>query len=402
MPSVESVLFVLTLLLSAFFSGSETAYISANRLKIKLSYRDEERTGSQVKLLANDQRFLSTTLVGNNIVMVACSSLAIVVFSSFMNDMLLVISTSLVLMLFGEIFPKSIAVQIPNRLLRFSIKLLTLFYFLFYPLIWLAERLSTLLARAIGRQTHTTLFSKEELLLLVREYSSRSDFTAQNHKLLARALKFRDRRLWDVMVPRTDIFGVEKDESLEAIREMFSKSGYSRMPVYDGDLDNVLGFLYAKDFFKLLHVRPALRPAMILPESTRVVEALRTLQQAHKSIAITVDEHGGTAGLVTIEDMVEKLVGAIMDEFDYHQKYVKASGNSTFIVDGKTSVDDLRERFEIKIPEGDYVTIGGLILDTLGRIPQAGDLVDFPTFKLKVLEASETKIIKVWITKKPK
>ncbi|MBN1465395.1 HlyC/CorC family transporter [candidate division KSB1 bacterium] len=402
MLTVESLLFLLTLLLSAFFSGSETAYISANRLKIRLSHRDDDKIRSGARVLVSDQRFLSTILVGNNIVMVACSSLAVVVFSSFVNDALLVSFTTLFLLLFGEILPKSIAAQMPNLLLRLSIKVLALFYFLFYPLIWLAERLSTLLVRAIGRQTDAALFSRADLLVLVREYSSRSDFTAQNHKLLARALRFRDKRLWDIMVPRTEIYGVEKDDSLEVIRAMFTKSGYSRLPAYDGDLDNIVGFFYAWDFIEPFDERPPVRPAMILPESTKVTEALHTLQRANKSIAIAVDEHGGTAGLVTIEDIVEKLVGAIADEFDYHPHTVKSTGDAAFIVDGKTSVDELRERFDIKLPDGDYVTIAGLIMHALGRIPQTGESIDFTTFKLKVLEASETRIIKVWITKKPK
>ena len=401
MPLFESILFVLTLLLSAFFSGSETAYVSANRLKIKLSYRDDEKAGSTKKILRSDQRFLSTTLVGNNVVMVACSSLAVIVFSAFVSNAVLVFFTTIFLLLFGEILPKSIATQMPNRALRFSIHVLTIFYYLFYPLIWLAEGLSSLLARLFRRETNKALFSKRELLVLLREYSSRSSFAVQNHKLVARALKFRDKRLWDVMIPRTEICGVEKDESLPEVKKMFKKSGYSRLPVYDGDLDNILGFLYALDFFANDFTRrPKMRPTKILPESTRVFEALQTLQKARTSIAVTVDEHGGTAGLVTIEDMVEKLVGAITDEFDYSKKYVKSSGDSALIVDGKTTVDELRERFDIAIPEGDYVTIAGLITDALGRIPNSGEAVDFDTFKLKVLDARENRIVKVWMMKK--
>ncbi|MBN1482567.1 HlyC/CorC family transporter [candidate division KSB1 bacterium] len=402
MPPAELILFILSLLLSAFFSGSETAYISANRLKIRLLYRDSDKASSTATLLRSDQRFLSTTLVGNNIVMVACSSLAIVVFSALVSDALVVVVTTVFLLLFGEIIPKSIASQMPNRLLRFSVNILPVFYFFFYPLIWFAEQLSRLFIGMMGLKAESPrIFSRFDLLVLVREYTSGKDVEF-NQKLLSRALKLRDKRLWDVMVPRIDILGVEKDDDIDQIKKLFKDSGYSRLPVYQGDLDNILGFLYVMDFFgDNATVLPEIRKPLILSEGTKVIEALNTLQRERTSIAVTVDEHGGTAGLVTMEDMIEKLVGAIYDEFDLQKKRIKASGESTLVVDGKTSIDDLRERYDFDIPEGDYVTIAGFITDRLGAIPESGQAIDFDTFKLKVLDASETKIVKVWLTKKP-
>lgn len=402
MSPAELILFILFLLLSAFFSGSETAYIAANRLKIRLLYHDGERPSSTASLLRSDQRFLSTTLVGNNIVNVACSSLAIVVFSALVSDALVVVVTTAFLLLVGEIFPKSIASQIPNRLLRLSVHILPVFYVFFYPLIWLAEHLSRFFIRILGLKSESSrIFSRFDLLVLMREYSSRKDIEI-NQALLSRALKFRDKRLWDVMVPRTDILGVEKDDPIEQIKKVFKESGYSRLPVYQGDLDNVLGFFYARDFFaREATTFPEIRKPLIFSESTKLLEALNTLRRQKTSIAITVDEHGGTAGLVTIEDVIEKLVGAIYDEFDFQKKRIKTAGEFTLIVDGKTSVDELRERYDFNIPEGDYVTIAGFIMDKLGAIPESGQALDLDTFKLKVLDANERKIVKVWLTKKP-
>ena len=403
MPIVETTLFVITLLLSAFFSGSETAYVTANRLKIRLYYREQDGASPTATLLHSDQRFLSTTLVGNNIVMVACSSLAVVVFSVFLSEAVLVLFTTMFLLLFGEILPKSIASQMPNKLLRLAVHLLTFFYFLFYPLIWLAETLSRFLVRKFNRDAEATrIFSKYDLLVLVREYASREDFATQNQRILSRAVKFRDKRLWDVMIPRTEILGVEKDEPVHAVKAAFATSGFSRLPVFDGDPDNILGVLYVLDFFSFdFEKLPPLRPPLFLPETTKVIDALKVLQSERISMAITVDEHGGTAGLVTIEDIVEKLVGSILDEFDLRKKHIKTSGDATLVMDGKTSVEDLRERYEVDIPEGDYITVAGLITDTLGRIPKPGESIDFESFKIKVLDASETKILKVWMTKKP-
>ncbi len=403
MPVLETTLFVLTLILSALFSGSETAYVAANRLKIRLAFRENDASFATTTLLKSDQRFLTTTLVGNNIVMVACSSLAVAVFSTFINDALLVLFTTLFLLMFGEIFPKSITSQMPNRSLRFTIHMLTMFYILFYPLILLAEQISRLLVLLINRESESTkIFSKYDLMVLVREYSSRTTNQLQYERILSRALKFRNKKLWDVMIPRTDINGIEKGETIESIKSIFQQTGYSRLPLYDGDFDHILGFLYMLDFYRAEPGQlPALREPLNLPESTNVVDALKKMQHARVSIAVTVDEHGGTAGLVTVEDIVEKLVGAIHDEFDFKKKHVTSSGESTLIVDGKTSVDELRERYQFDIPEGDYVTIAGMITDALGRIPKIGEAVDFQSFKVRILDASDTKIVKVWMTKKP-
>jgi CBS domain containing-hemolysin-like protein len=327
----------------------------------------------------------------------------VIVFSAFINEALVILFTTMFLLIFGEIFPKSITSQMPNRSLRLTINVLSFFYVLFYPLIWLAEHLSRLFVWIFNRETESSkIFSKYDLMVLVREYSSQSNKEQYYQKILSRAIKFRDKRLWDVMIPRTEIQGVEVGDSIESIHQFFEKTGLSRLPVYKGDLDHIIGFYYVLDFY---HTKsgalPQVREPYFLPESMRVMDALKNMQQENVSVAVTVDEHGGTAGLVSIEDMVEKLVGAINDEFDFKKKQIKASGESTLIVDGKTSVDDLRDRHHFDIPDGDYVTIAGLITDALGRIPKSGESLDFASFKLRVLDATDTKITKVWMTKKP-
>ncbi len=403
MPVFETTLFVVTLFLSALFSGSETAYIAANRLKIRLAFHEHDKSFASATLLKSDQRFLATTLVGNNIVMVACSSLAVIVFTLFINEALVVLFTTIFLLIFGEILPKSITSQMPNRSLRLTIHILSFFYLLFYPLIWLAEHLSRLFIWFFNRETESSkIFSKYDLLVLVREYSSQSHNEQHYQSILSRALKFRDKRLWDVMIPRTEIQAVQLNDPIDSIKLLFEKSGLSRLPVYDGDLDNIVGFYYWLDFFRVeIGTLPQERQPCFLPESTRVMDALQSMQQDKISVAVAVDEHGGTAGLVSIEDMVEKLVGAINDEFDLNKKQIKASGESTLIVDGKTSIDDLRDRHHFDIPDGDYVTIAGLITDALGRIPKSGESIDFDSFKARVLDATDTKVTTVWMTQKP-
>jgi len=400
---IYTILFILTLLFSAFFSSSETAFVAANRLKLRILYHDAEAGHSTHTLLQSDQRFLTAILVGNNTMMVACSSLAVVVFSAFVSSTEMVFVTTGFLLLVGEILPKSIAAQMPNRLLRLSLGLLNISYIFFYPLIWLTEALSRLIVKIFhSSQEQSKLFSKFELPVLVREYASTHIFKGEDQLLLSRSLRFRDKRLWDIMIPRTEVVGVGSGSSARDVIEKFKDSGFSRLPVYEGSLDHIKGFYFVLDFIDNLHsTEGVMRPALVLPESMNAMEALRKFQKENVSIAVTVDEHGGTAGLVTTEDIVEKLVGAISDEFDKSRFMLRQTGKSALIADGRITIDELREKLHIELPEGEYVTIAGLIEEKLGRIAKAGESVDLPGYKIKVLQATNTKIVKVWIIKKP-
>ena len=396
-------LFILTLIFSAFFSGSETAFIAANRLKLRISQHGSENGQSSMPdLLQSDQRFITSTLVGNNIMMVACSSLSVVVFSSFVSSTMLVVFTSAFLLLIGEIVPKSIAAQIPNRLVMFSLKVLTLFSILFFPLIWLTEALTRLIVQSFrGDLDQAHFFTKYDLPVLVREYTSTQQFDVHDELLLHRSLKFLEKRLWDVMIPRTDVVGVDQADPVEEVVEKFKNSGFSRIAVYQDNLDQIKGFYYFLDFFgEKIDLASLLRPALVLPESMNAMEALRTFQKAKVSIAVSVDEHGGTAGLVTVEDIVEMLVGAIDDEFDMDRFHIRKVGEAAIVSDGRATIDELRDRLDIPLPEGEYVTIAGLVQEKLGRIATAGEIVELPNCRIKVLEATATTITKVLIVNK--
>ena len=251
--------------------------------------------------------------------------------------------------------------------------------------------------------TKTFPFAKNELPLLVREYAAGENFDSHDQLLLDRSLRFLEKHIWDVMVPRTDIVGVDINASRQHIFQTFKESGFSRLPVYRKNLDHIAGFYYILDFFHNgKDLAGIMRPALVLPESMQALEALRTFQRNKVSIAVVVDEHGGTAGLVTIEDIVEMLVGAIDDEFDHNRRRIHRVGNTAIVADGRTTIDELREHFYLPLPQGEYVTVAGLIQEKLGRIAKPGENVDFPHCKIKVLESTPTRISKVWIVKKPK
>jgi putative hemolysin len=394
--------FILTLLLSAFFSGSEMAFITANRLKIraKAHIEEEEKFGSH--LLVNTERLLTSILVGNNVVMVACSSIAVFVFRPYIADSLLILVTTAFLLIFGEILPKSFAQQIPNILIKFIPPLLNIFYFLFYPLIAFAEKLSQFFVRLMGenKKAVSEFFRKQDLPLLIRKYSSPDHIGIYERLLISKAVKIGEKRVVDIMIPRTEMYGVDKSVDVDRLKQVFTETGFSRLPVYDGTPDNIQGFTYLFDLLTFKnHHRVKIRKAIFLPESMSALNALKKLRKNEKSIAVIIDEHGGTSGLVTLEDIIEELFGGIFDEFDDDTQLVKSTDDRTIIASGRAEIDDIEEEYRLKLPRGDYVTIGGLVEDRLGYIPRPNEVIAFPNFKITVLEADERKVIKVKIQK---
>lgn len=393
-------LFIITLLLSALFSGSETAYISSNRIKLRLkTHRESEKHFSSF-LYQSDQKFLTTTLVGNNIVMVACSSLAVIVFSFWFSESLLILFTSVFLLVFGEIIPKSIATLIPNRISLYSPSLLMFFYFLFYPLIYVSELLSRQLLKLYKNQQDTinSVFSKTKLPMLVREYAHRGLIDQTGRLLLHRAINITDKRVHDVRIPRTEMVSCEINTNRDEIVHIFHQSGFSRIPIYREHIDQIEGFLYVLDFLMepFTDVLP-LRSPLIFPAHMRVLDALREFKQTCTSIAIVVDEHGGTDGLITLEDIVEELFGSIVDEYDVSETLVRPVDEKSIIADGRAEIDHLREQYNLDIPVGDYVTVSGLIENKLGRVPARGDYVQLGHTRIMVLDSTKTKINKVRI-----
>ncbi len=397
---ITEILFVLTLILSAFFSSSETAYISANRFKILV--KSQRKDSSRARLLSDDSRYLTTTLVGNNIVMVACSSLAVLVFSPFMPDSLLVLFTTSFLLIFGEVIPKSIAQQIPNRMVHFTPFLMHTFYILFFPVIHIAEWTVQILVVVLGdqRKSAITFFRKMDLPVLVRKYSSQTQINRHEHQLIARAVKIGSKRLDAVMIPRTDIVAVDENMDTDQLLLVFKESGFSRLPVFRQNIDQIVGFVYLLDFLRTQHrIKQTIRPALFLPENTRAINALSQLRNNRLSIALVVDEHGGVAGLVTIEDIIEELFGDIIDEFDDITHFIQVIDSKVLIADGRTKIDDLREKYGFAVPVGEYVTIGGFIMHELGKIPKAGTKIKLSNGIVRVLQSDERRIVKVKLFK---
>ncbi len=399
---MEIYLLILTLILSGFFSASETAYVSSNRIRYQLKAQEQKKTHPFVSLLSNAQKFLTVTLVGNNIVMVSCSTLAIMIFSPYAAETFVVIVTTIGLLVIGEILPKSIAQQMPNRYIRLTTPVIFFFFILFYPLIKLVELIAQFIISLFKGEDSAVnnFFRKKDIPILLREYFSTTTIGDQDRQMISRAIKINDIQISEIMIHRIDISGIESKTSMKNIYKIFTQTGFSRLPVYINDLDRIIGFLYFNDLLgDIRNIKKIIRPALILPKTVTAIKAMNTLKKEGKSIAVVIDEHGGTAGIITIEDIIEEIFGNIDDEYDYKTTTIKKVNDKTILASGRTEIKELNEKYKLKIPKGEYVTIGGYIEHQLGHIPQPGEEINLPSCKIIVTKATQTRIREVFFKK---
>lgn len=401
---MELLIIIAFLILSAVFSGSETAFVSANRLKFEIQKRKgEKRIATAHSFLSNPARFLSTTLVGNNLVVVVFSSVMTMYLVGYVNESLIVLIASVLLLFFGEILPKSIAQKIPNRSVKVLAPFLRVIEIFLLPVIWISQKISQAVMSLFGLESGEVgvFFAKEDLPILLRETENDDNFGKDQQKLLERVIRIGTVPVKDIMVPRTDMVTVEENDDFKIVQEQFLSSGFSRLPVYRKKLDDIVGVMFARDQITSITLQKLkIRPIPFFPETKRALDALRELRKQKISMAIIVDEYGGTAGLVTIEDLVEELFGEIRDEHDKEPKLFYHLDEKTLMVNARTEIVHLNERFNIELPPGDYVTVGGLVLNRLGHIPVRGENIDLPKCSLIVLNATPTKVEWIRVTLK--
>ncbi len=311
----------------------------------------------------------------------------------------------------GELMPKSIALQHPEALSLYLARPMRFCILAFRPLTWLLTRTSTRLLSLFGihrAPTHTVAFSEEELLLMLSESKKAGVVSEDEQRMLQRVFKFHDKKAREIMVPRPDVTGLDLRASETDIQHAFEQ-GYSRLPAYDGTLNNIKGIVYVKDLIytlqnpKLIKVVDLLREAIFVPESKAVPELLREFQRNRMHMAIVIDEFGDTAGIVTLEDVIEEIVGEIQDEYDAEPVEVQRAPDGSVIFEGKTDLDRFKEIFpDFELPEGDFETVAGLIFQLAGRVPREGDTLQHDALKFKVLkrEGRRLRKIGVWRTQK--
>ena len=399
-------LFIIFLLASAFYSSSEIAFVASNQLKLIVKSQDENPDKRSKYFIYNPSKYLSTTLVGNNIVMVATSSVAALLFASYMTETAQIIFTTVALLFFGEIIPKTIGQQIPNRITKYFRFIMTISYYLFYLLVFIAESFSKFLIEIFGGESKDVdlFFKKTDLPVLYREYYNSEYSTPRGQTLVKKAIQISDKKVHELMIHRTDIVAIDSQTSTQELLELFQESGYSRIPVYEDSIDQIKGIVYLFDVLRpnIKSYKRSVRKAIFIPETLGAIKALRRLKDEKISIAMVIDEHGGIAGMITIEDLIEELFGAIADEYDASDKMVKKTSQSVVIADGKTEVSELNEEYFFNIPNGDYVTVGGYISNKLQRIPVEGDKITLGNIDIIVTKADPVRVIEVKIIQRPK
>ena len=413
---IQIIIIAIALLLSAFFSGMEIAFLSSNKLRLEIE-RKQSKTYDHIAslFLKAPGQYISTILVGNNI--------ALVIYSIFMSSLYVSITGSsnyaletlistLIIIFTSEFLPKAVVKANPNFYLRHFAVPLYGFYIIFYPLSRFATLLSTWLLRLMGKQVtptpQTAEFGKVDLATLVEEAAGgeesdeeEKEDNDQRIRLFQNALDFSEQRVRDCMVPRTDIEALEVSSSVDDLRHLFVTTGYSRVPIYDGTIDNIIGYANHKSLFRNpATIREVLRQPLYVPETMSQQKLLGALIHDHKSMAIVIDEFGSTAGLVTLEDLREQIFGEIEDEHDADYLVEKQINDNEYILAGRLEIDHLNESYRLGIPESDrYDTLAGYILDQSEDIPRPGDIIKADGLKIKILRTSRTRIELVQLTK---
>jgi len=407
------VLLGVLILLSAFFSSAETAFSSVNRIRLR-NYVSEGRSGSKNALYISENfdDALSTILVGNNIVNIAAASISAKAATDIFGPSTgLVISTfgmTILILIFGEILPKSIAKENAESyslkisgILLMLIKVLT-------PVNFLFSKLKASVSRIFSKDGEVTPSVTEEEIKVMVDISEEEGVINKNEReLVHRSLEFNEILVGEVLTHRMDMITIEVNQPLEEIKEIFLTERFSRIPVYEENIDNIIGFLSEREFFAELiqhnevNVRELLRQPMFVVKSMKVATLLPELQRTKSHMAIVVDEFGGTSGLITLEDILEELVGEIWDEHDEKINIMTKIDENTYEFDAQYDLDDFAELFDVPMPETTYHNLGGWIFETLESIPENGDTFDYANLKIIVQEVESHRIRKIKVERMP-
>lgn len=394
---------VILVALSAFFSSSETAFSSANKIKIKnLANNGNKKAEKVYKMIENYSTFLSTILIGNNIVNITASSLATALFINLFGNGGVTYSTitmTIIILIFGEITPKALAKERPEAFALAVVNVISFLVTVLKPINFIFDCFKELIVRLFKVQRDDETYSSEEFITIVEEAHNEGDMDDHEADLLTNAIEFNDVDVKDVMVPRVDVVAIDINTPYDEIEKIYRETGYSRLPVYDGGIDNIIGFLHEKDFYYLFYnkmqnkISDVLNKVIYTTPQIKVSSLLRQLQSNKTHIAIVIDEYGGTSGIVTMEDILEELVGEIYDEHDEIEEFYKKLDDCTYLVKGDEDIDDMFEYFDIDDHEDfDYNSVSGWVIDNCDKIPVKGDNFDYKNLHVTVVDADEKKV----------
>ena len=397
---------VFLVICSAFFSASETAYTSLNLVRMKRMAADgDARAAKVLKLAERYESLLSSILIGNNIVNILASSLATVLFVRALGNKGVTVSTlviTVVILLVGEVTPKNIAKEHAEAIAMKFYPVLFALTKLFTPLNWLLGCWQKLIGKVV-KPAEDRGYTEEELITIVEEAENEGGIDAHESELIKSAIEFTDVDVEEILTPRVEVQAVELGASDDEISELFQESGYSRLPVYQETVDNIVGILHEKDFYAnrgKVPVRELMSNPTYVMQNTKVSDLLKLLQKTKSHMAVVVDEYDGVQGIVTMEDILEELVGEIWDEHDEVVEEYRALPDGGYLVDGGANLDDMLELFDIH-KEYDPVTVNGWVREELGRFPKAGDSFECDNLIVTVEKAEKRRATEIRVVPKP-
>jgi len=400
---------IILIMLSGYFSASEMAFTSVNKIRLmNMEANGNKRAGAVLRATENFDKLLSTVLVGNNIVNITSASIATLFFNSLIKSANLATTVSTIVMtvvvlIFGEITPKLFAKEKPEACAMLFYPLLKMLMIVLTPINLIFSGWKWLL-RKIFKFEKTSTVTEGELLTIVETAENEGELQEHESQLIRSAIEFEDLDVKDIMIPRVNVIAVEENSDMESVYDKFVQHGFSRMPVYVENIDAVVGIIHEKDFYALLHdggkdIKSIIQSSVCVSSSMKISTVLRMLQKTKVHMAIVVDEFGGTEGIVTLEDILEELVGEIYDEHDEIEILFKKVDDKTFIVSGDENVEDMYEKLDLSAPDDiESTTVSGYITELMDKIPQTGEKLTLKDIEIEVTKASAKHVQEVKVT----
>ncbi len=402
------ILIAVFLLFSACFSATETAFTSLNKTRLRtLADQGRKQAQKTLDLVDNYDELLSSILVGNNVVNIAMASVSTILFVRILPNAGAAVSTlviTVIVLIFGEIAPKSMARENPERFAMIITPFMSLLVRILKPVNFIFSKWQDFIKK-IFKLGKSDAMTQDELSMLVKEVAQEGSIDQEESDLLRNALAFEKQDTEDIITPRVDVVAVSVDASNKEAAKVFSECKFSRIPVYDGSIDHIVGILFEKDFYtkngiSSKSIKELMREPVFVPNTMKLDELLRFFKQRKSHMAIVSDEFGGTMGIVTMEDVLEELVGEIYDEHDAQEELFKTAGEDTYRISGSADMD-LLERFFNKKLNYENTTAGGWVMEQMGCIPKVGDSFEYEGFTVTVTEADSNRVLEIEVRKNP-
>ena len=398
------IILIVLILFSAYFSATETAFSSLNRIKLKNMAQDGNKRAQKTLLLCEKyDKLLSTILIGNNIVNIMSTSIATALFVALLAEKGVAVSTvvmTVVVLIFGEIVPKSMAKEVPEAFAMFSAPFISMLMWVLTPVSYFFTLLKNAIKAALKIDADEAITDRE-LLTMVEEAQKDGGIDEAESNLLISAIEFYDLEVSDILTPRVNVAAVDIEDNREAIKRAFRKTGFSRLPVYKETIDSIVGIINEKDFHYTEDIKSIITPAVFVHENMKISKLLSLLQSKKSHLAIVTDEYGGTVGIVSLEDILEELVGEIWDEHDRVKEEFTKLTNNRYRVSADANLDRMYDIFDIREDEDvESITVGGFVTENLGHFPKKGERFETDELSFLVTKAEKNRVREVIVTLK--